>query len=180
MKKTLFFVLLAGLMALNFANAQYINTDKSDLSLRDLTSPPPTTAVIDFGAHAGFAYFDDKTGFAIGLFAEINIDKFSIVPQANYWTNNKTNNFEMAALLRLNFKSATSNAVPYIDGGVGINFYKGDSQETKPSLDLGAGIIFLNALLNMNIFIDGKYKIIIRDGGNVKGYTLTAGVKFPL
>ncbi len=141
-------------------------------------SVPPQ---IFLGVSAGAAYINDNSGLGLGLFAEIKTDNFSIVPQANYWKVGNDNNFEAAGLVRLRFKSTSIE--PYLDGGIGLNFYsfkddKNESRnETKVGLDLGGGLDFIGIGTNYSIFIDAKYKIIVSDP-NVKGYTLLAGIKF--
>ena len=110
------------------------------------------------------------------MFAEIKTETFSFVPQANFWKVGNNNNFEAAGLVRLRFKSASIE--PYVDGGIGVNFYSYKDKDnvsqdfTKVGLDLGGGVDFLGIGTNFSIFIDGKYKIIVSDP-NVKGYTLT-------
>ena len=136
---------------------------------------------IFLGAGAGIAYFKNSSGLNMGLFAEIKTETFSFVPQANYWKVDDENNFEAAGLVRLRFKTTTIE--PYVDGGIGLNFYnhkdsaKNTLSETKVGLDLGGGLDFISIGTNYSIFIDAKYKIIIGDP-NVSGYTLTGGIKF--
>lgn len=141
---------------------------------------------VSLGLLGGFAMFNNGTGINLGLFTEIELDRFAIVPIADYWKIDKASNFEMAGLLRLKFKGTTMT--PYVDGGIGINFYENTdpNPETKPKkltnagLSLGGGLEFSNVFEGTVVFIDGKYKIIINDEKNVSGYTLTGGVKIPL
>jgi hypothetical protein len=137
------------------------------------------------GGGAGLAYFKSNSGLNLTLFAEVKTETFSFVPQANYWKVDDENNFEAAGLVRIRFKS--SSIEPYVDGGLGINFYnskdKGITEsKTKVGLDLGGGLDFLGIGSNYSIFIDLKYKIIIdarnTDPNNLAGYTLTGGIKF--
>ena len=140
-------------------------------------SPAPKMGL---GVHTGFAFEESSNGFAIGLLAEIALSGFSVTPQANYWKVNQDNNFEMAGLMRLKFPMAAVE--PYLDGGIGINFLdqKDENSLTKLGVDIGGGVEFPNVGSNYSIFIDGKYKIIIKDNGNISGYTLTGGIKFSL
>lgn len=141
---------------------------------------------VNLGLLGGFAIFNNGTGINLGLFTEIELDRFAIVPMADYWKIDKASNFEMAGLLRLKFKGVSMT--PYVDGGIGVNFYENTdpNPETKPKkvtnagLILGGGLEFSNVFEGTVVFIDGKYKIIINDEKNVSGYTLTGGVKIPL
>lgn len=157
-----------------------------DKGIRNFVLPTPTnkqgvSPQIFLGVGAGAAYIEDNSGLALGMFAEIKTETFSFVPQANYWKVGDRNNFEAAGLVRLRFKS--SSIEPYVDGGIGLNFYnytddkKVSQNFTKVGLDLGGGLDFLGVGSNYSIFIDAKYKIIVSDP-NIKGYTLTAGIKF--
>ncbi len=175
------FLVIALLYLVNFlSNAQYIGNNYQDtkLSLKNLTAP---ASRVDLGIGAGFSFFNNKTGYAVGMFSEIKLESFSIVPQANYWKIDNISNFEMAGLARINFQ--TTSIKPYVDGGIGVNFYDDkDKKEsfTKLGVDVGAGINFEGIFEKNIIFVDGKYKIIISDTGNKYGYTLIFGIKFPL
>lgn len=140
------------------------------------------TPTISLGLGGGIAYIEDNSGLAIGMFAELKTESFSFVPQANFWKIGDDNNFEAAGLVRLRFSS--TSVEPYIDGGIGLNFYsrKNDSTKTTENktnvgLDLGGGIEFLGIGSNYTLFVDAKYKIIVSEP-NIKGYTLTGGLKF--
>jgi len=143
---------------------------------------------VNIGFLGGFAMFNNGTGVNLGLFTEIELDRFAVVPMADYWKVDNASNFEMAGLLRLKFKGTTSNMDPYVDGGIGVNFYENTdpNPNTKPKkltnagLLLGGGLEFSNLLEGSLIFVDAKYKIIINDEKNVSGYTLTGGIKIPL
>jgi hypothetical protein len=142
------------------------------------------TPVVCLGLQGGFAKFDgDKnSGLAVGMFAEIKTESFSLVPQANYWKTDKMNDFEMAGLVRLRFK--TGGMEPYVDGGIGINFLDDKSgisekNDTRIGLDLGGGLDFVGAGNNYSIFVDAKYKIIVGDP-NLKGIVFSGGIKFSL
>jgi len=142
------------------------------------------TPTVCLGLQGGFAKFDgDKnTGLALGMFAEIKTESFSLVPQANYWKTDVMNDFEMAGIVRLRFK--TGGMEPYVDGGIGINFLDDKSKvteknDTRLGLDLGGGLDFVGAGSNYSIFIDAKYKIIVGDP-NLKGVVFSGGIKFSL
>lgn len=156
------------------------NLDKFN-SLVKINSFTPSVCL---GLQAGFARIDDNggTGLGVGMFAEIKTESFSLVPQANYWKVEKMNNFEMAGLVRLRFK--TGGMEPYVDGGIGLNFLNDkrtatEKNDTKIGLDLGGGIDFVGVGANYSIFFDAKYKIIVGDP-NIKGIVLSGGIKFSL
>lgn len=142
------------------------------------------TPSVCLGLQGGFAKFDgDKnTGLAVGMFAEIKTESFSLVPQANFWKTDVMNDFEMAGLVRLRLGSGPMQ--PYVDGGIGINFLNdkrdktAEKNDTKIGLDLGGGLDFVGAS-NYTLFIDAKYKIIVGDP-NLKGVVFSGGIKFSL
>lgn len=180
-KKLLFLIVLLVYCFASSSEAQYKENNFRNLylELRNLKTVPPSK--VDLGIGAGFSFFNNKTGFAVGMFSEIKVESFSIVPQANYWKIDNTSNFEMAGLARLNFQTSTFK--PYVDGGIGINFYDDKNENesfTKLGVDIGAGINFEGIFDKNIIFVDGKYKIIISDTGNKYSYTLIFGIKFPL
>jgi hypothetical protein len=154
--------------------------NKSDLSV--------TTGRVSLGFNAGIAVMEDNTGLAVGMFAEVKAESFSFVPQANYWKINEANNFELAALMRLRFESV--GIEPYVDGGIGINFYNDEAEDingnkindnvTKLGIDVGGGLELKNFSTSFTVLLDAKYKIVINDPGNIKGFVVTAGLKFPL
>ncbi|MCX7832733.1 MAG: hypothetical protein N2490_00775 [Ignavibacteria bacterium] len=175
----LIIVILYSFNSLTFGQSWISNFNNEKLALKTLITPP--SSKVDLGVGAGFSFFNNKTGFAVGMFSEIKLESFSIVPQANYWKIDNTSNFEMAGLVRYNIQ--TSSLKPYVDGGIGINFYDDkDKKEsfTKLGVDVGGGLNFEGIFDKNIIFVDGKYKIIISDTGNKYGYTLTFGIKFPL
>jgi len=139
-----------------------------------------TSGRVSLGFNGGIAVMEDNTGLAVGMFAEVNAESFSFVPQANYWKVNKANNFEIAGLMRLRFESV--GIEPYVDGGIGINFYNDDVTDnvTKIGLDVGGGLELKNFSTSYTVLLDVKYKIIINDPGNIKGFVVTGGLKFPL
>jgi opacity protein-like surface antigen len=152
--------------------------------LKAIIEQPAPVTKMGLGVQTGFAFIESSNGFTIGLMAEIGLGGFSITPQANYWKVNEDNNFEMAALIRLKFPM--TSVEPYVDGGLGLNFLdqKIDALNreslTKLGMDLGGGVEFPNVGTNYSIYIDGKYKVIIKDNGNKSGYTLAGGIKFTL
>ena len=176
---------------LNASQAQYLKdltlNEKSNTvtNLEDgvsmLSSTPPTSANITLGVHGGAAFIKDNTGLTVGLFAEVGFGGFSFVPQANYWKAEDRTNFELCGLARIKL-SNDRKLEPYIDGGIGINFYDNKIENiTKVGLDLGGGIRLYDVGSNYNLIFDGKYKIIVSDAqpdGNISGYFLTAGIEF--
>jgi len=185
MKLKLLLASLIILVLITNGYSQY-NLQNLDKGVKKFVLPTPTnkqslTPQIFLGVGAGAAYIENNSGLALGMFAEIKTETFSFVPEANYWKVGDDNNFEAAGLVRLRFKSTSIE--PYVDGGIGLNFYsykdanKVSQNFTKVGLDLGGGLDFLGVGSNYSIFIDAKYKIIVSDP-NIKGYTLTAGIKF--
>jgi len=185
MKLKLLFASLIILVLLTNGYSQYklqnLDKGKKDFVLQTPTDKQAISPQIFLGVNAGAAFIENNSGIAMGMFAEIKTETFSFVPQANFWKVGNNNNFEAAGLVRLRFKSASIE--PYVDGGIGVNFYSYKDKDnvsqdfTKVGLDLGGGVDFLGIGTNFSIFIDGKYKIIVSDP-NVKGYTLTGGIKF--
>ncbi len=143
----------------------------------------PATSKIALGGGLGPAFIvEGSSGLNINFFAELKTESFSLVPQVNYWKAGDQNNFEVAGLMRLKFKTPT--VIPYVDGGIGVNFLTqkilGVSENlTKVGLDLGGGVEFPGIGPTFSLFIDGKYKIIISEP-NVSGYFLTGGIKFDM
>lgn len=194
MKKILFFSALIIGFIVNSASAQYA-TDPEENTLKinnrnDANYKPGSIQVtpgVKLGAHAGMAFIEDSNGFAIGVFAEIGQGSFSVVPQANYWKIDNTNNFEISGLARLRL-SSDRRLEPYVDGGLGVNFYdNGTDNLTKLGIAVGGGIELYGIGENYNLIFDVKYKIIINDSenngvktGNISGFILTAGIAFPL
>lgn len=180
--KKIIFIILASIFISNISTSQI----KSDFNKESflLNKPPVPASKLSLGVHGGFAFINNlPLGIGIGLMADIRIASLSVSPQANYWKAKDDNNFEMAALIRYHLDAKA--VAPYFDAGIGINFLNQKSNGlndnfTNVGLDLGGGVEFLDVGTNFNIFIDGKYKIIIKDFGNVSGYTLTGGIKFIL
>lgn len=184
-----------GLNSLNPDNqpeeTSYLNSvldKKLDLnSNKKLALINPSLAKTSLGVNVGFANIEKGTGIALGLFAEVRLTDFSFVPQANYWKVNEMTNFELAAIARMRFKSVQIE--PYIDGGLGLNFVTVSASVgnvsvsesiTKLSIDVGGGIELLTLSPSYSLIFDAKYKIIIKDEGNIDGFVVTAGIKFPM
>ncbi|HMR39930.1 MAG TPA: hypothetical protein PKA90_05820 [Ignavibacteria bacterium] len=130
------------------------------------------------GFNVGLALIEGQAGFAIGAFAELGNGKTSFVPQANYWNTSDGSNFELAGLAR--FMLGKTGPKPYIDGGLGVNFYNSDTLDfTKLSIIIGGGIELDNVSSSFTLLFDGKYKLIINDPGNLSCFIFTAGMKFP-
>jgi len=186
MKSKLILVLLTlSFLTTNVLYSQFLKNDSKINLKKDLLYNPEIisskNSKVALGIGAGFAFYSNKTGVAISMFSEIFLDNFSFVPQADYWKVEDKSNFEMAGLARLYFPM--TNMKPYVDGGIGINFYDDKEKNesfTKLGLDVGAGLDFQGVFENANIFVDAKYKIIISETGNIYGYTLIGGIKFPL
>ena len=185
--KKITLVLLALLFVSLSLNAQYkTNYNQNIDKFNNYMKINGFTPSVSLGLSAGFARFQ-STGMSVGMFAEIKTESFSLVPQANYWKVDNMNNFEMAGLVRLRFKTGTME--PYVDGGIGINFLNDktglvatpstpEKNDTKVGLDLGGGIDFVGGG-NYSLFFDAKYKIIVGDP-NIKGMVLSGGIKFSL
>ncbi len=143
----------------------------------------PAASKIALGGGLGPAFIvEGSSGLTFNFFAEIKTESFSLLPQVNYWKAGDQNNFEVAGLLRLKFKTPT--VIPYVDGGIGVNFLTqkilGVSENlTKVGLDLGGGVEFPGIGPTFSLYVDGKYKIIISDP-NISGYFLTGGIKFDM
>jgi|WetSurMetagenome_2_1015567.scaffolds.fasta_scaffold763196_1 hypothetical protein len=189
MKKTTFSLIIVFILSFSTLYAQYNqnkpvqnqNINRFGYMLKINNFSPTVCLGIQVGMAKIFDSATVGTGLAVGMFAEIKTESFSIVPQANYWKVDKMNNFEMAGLARLRFKAG--NIEPYVDGGIGINFLNDkrltERNDTKLGLDLGGGLDFIGAGSNYSIFFDAKYKIIVGDP-NIKGIVLCGGIKFSL
>lgn len=131
------------------------------------------------GFNIGLASIEGVVGFAIGGFAELKSGDVSFVPQINYWNAKKQTNFEIAGLAR--FYLSDKGLFPYLDGGLGVNFYNSeDNNFTKLSIIAGGGVELGNLGTSFNLIFDGKYKLIVNDAGNFSCFIFTAGMKFPL
>lgn len=187
MKKILALSFIISLVTFQLSNAQYSELPETDSKseLRSFIQPGKTILKGGLGVNAGLAFMESNTGLAVGVFAELEAGSFAFVPQANYWQVKKQNNFELAAILRLKFPSLTIE--PFVDGGIGINFYNNNNNPadedsfTKLGVDVGGGVELKTVSSSFNLVIEGKYKIIINNDppGNISGYTITAGMKFP-
>ncbi len=130
------------------------------------------------GFNLGVGSVEGEVAFAIGAFAEIKARDISFVPQANYWKAKNQNNFELAGLIR--FFLSRKYISPYIDGGLGVNFYNSEKNDfTKLSILAGGGVELTNVSSTFSLLFDGKYKLIVNDGGNISTFIFTAGMKFP-
>ncbi|HEX2788048.1 MAG TPA: hypothetical protein VHP32_09100 [Ignavibacteria bacterium] len=202
-KTTISFIIVLALLFTSNAFSQNLNSLKNDSqeqtsylnsvlnkkldlnSNKKLMLVNPATAKTSLGVNVGFANIEKGTGIALGLFAEVRLTDFSFVPQANYWKVNDMTNFELAAIARMRFKSVQIE--PYIDGGLGLNFLtlnvppnNRSESITKLSIDVGGGIELLTISPSYSLIFDAKYKIIIKDEGNIDGFVVTGGIKFPM
>lgn len=194
MKKTILALSFITLIFLNTSRAQSLadleqmTKDADRISLNERVSssnlsPNVTGSTITLGVQAGGAFVEDNTGLTIGMFANVSYGGFSFVPQANYWRVEGASNFEICGLARIRL-SNDRKLEPYLDGGIGINFYDNKIETvTKVGLDVGGGLRLYDVGDNYNLIFDGKYKIIVSDvqpAGNISGYFLTAGIEFSL
>ncbi len=170
----------------NISFSQYLPQVKNlrQLTLNENKFIWKNNALPSSGASVGFnlgvASIEGEVGFAIGGFAELKSGGISFVPQANYWKAKNQNNFEIAGLARFYLAEAAKNLTPYLDGGIGVNFYNSEKFDfTKLSLLVGGGVELRNLGTSFNLLLDGKYKLIIFDGGNISCFIFTAGLKFP-
>lgn len=202
-KTTISFIIVLALFFTSNAFSQNLNSLKNDSkeqtsyfnsvlnknldlnSNKKLMLVDPSLAKTSLGVNVGFANIEKGTGIALGLFAEVRLTDFSFVPQANYWKVNDMTNFELAAIARMRFKSVQIE--PYIDGGLGLNFLtlnvpplNSSESLTKLSIDVGGGIELLTISPSYSLIFDAKYKIIIKDEGNIDGFVVTGGIKFPM
>lgn len=186
MKKITLSFILIFVFSISTLYAQYktetLNQNKNVDRFNSYLKINSFTPTVCLGIQAGFSKFEGNSGLAVGMFAEIKTESFSLVPQANYWKVDNMNNFEMAGIARLRFK--TGGMEPYVDGGIGINFLNDkrtlpERNDTKLGLDLGGGLDFVGVGANYSIFFDAKYKIIVGDP-NIKGIVLSGGIKFSL
>lgn len=158
---------------------------KISYRLSDKKSPLKDKGLPSSGASVGFnlglGIIEGEAAFAIGAFAELKASDFAFVPQANYWNGSNKSDFELAGLAR--FYLSKKSLVPYLDGGLGVNFYNSEKQDlTKLSILIGGGIELTNLGTAFNLIFDGKYKLIINDSGglgNLSCFIFTAGMKFP-
>lgn len=161
---------------LNLISSLKLSEKKSPLKDKGL---PSSGASVGF--NLGFGIIESQAAFAIGAFAELKAHDFAFVPQANYWNGSNQSNFELAGLAR--FYLSQKNLIPYLDGGLGVNFYNSDKDDfTKLSILIGGGIELANLGTSFNLLFDGKYKLIINDSGNLGNlscFIFTAGMKFP-
>jgi hypothetical protein len=197
MKKNLISLLafLLIILIVRQSDAQYLKMNKQFNIAKNKISEVNVGPDMYLGFNAGFALIEQESGLAVGMFAELGMNGFSLVPQANYWKTDNQSDFEIAALARLRFKSP--GIEPYVDGGIGINFYQGQgtftatgntvvtTNFTKLGLDIGGGIDNIVVTKSFSVFLDAKYKFIINEDkisdkiiSNIKGINITAGMKF--
>lgn len=151
-----------------------IKTEKKQF-LKNAGAP---TSGASGGFNLGFGSVEGSVVFAIGAFAEIKAGDVSFVPQANYWNGDGQSDFELAGLAR--FFLSKKLVMPYLDGGLGVNFYNSDNADfTKLSILVGGGVELANLGTSFSLLLDGKYKLIINDPGNLSCFIFTAGMKFP-
>ncbi|MEO8209238.1 MAG: hypothetical protein ABI840_01655 [bacterium] len=181
MKKILF-VLTLIIFISNISYSQYLSESNSlkKISFKNsslkINSIPSSGAAVGF--NLGFGFIESDGAFAIGAFAELRSNGISFVPQANYWNAKNQSNFELAGLAR--FYLVKKLVAPYLDGGLGVNFYNSDTDDfTKLSIVAGGGVQLANLGTSFNLLFDGKYKLIINDGGNISCFIFTVGMKFP-
>lgn len=150
-----------------------------DLNKKGLSAGTTTTAL---GIHIGLASIKGESGFNIGAFAELPYGKFSVTPQVNYWKIKTTSNFELSLLGRGKLGSPGAGLNPYIDGGLGINFYNKDNDNlTRLGIIVGGGLESEPLKSGMILYGDVKFKLlIIKEEDNPSGFFLNAGVKFPM
>ncbi len=184
MKKILFIVILTIVLFTNISFAQYLFQSKELNLQKPFSRNSPFTKMVtpsvgsSGGFNVGVGSIEGEVAFAIGAFAEIKTRDISFIPQTNYWKAKKQNNFELAGLIRFYFSRKSIS--PYIDGGLGVNFYKSEKSDfTKMSILAGGGFELPNISSSFNLLFDGKYKLIVNDGGNISSYIFTAGLKFP-
>lgn len=164
----------------NFLERPYLELKK--FTLKEKTEPMKIPALPSSGAAVGYnlglAFIQSQVGFAVGVFAELKTGGFSFIPQANYWTASGQNNFELAGLAR--FYLSPEALMPYLDGGLGVNFYNAENTSfTKLSILIGGGIVLAVPKTSFDLIFDGKYKLIINDQNNISCFIFTAGMKFP-
>ncbi len=166
--------------------AQYLSQESGDLGLTNLQlsisdkdkKPKKSKINPSAGFNAGVASIDGQVGFTFGTFAELRAGQVSFIPQITYWNADKQTNFEIGTVSQ--FYLTSTSVAPYVDFGLGINFYDSDSLSyTKASLIAGVGVELKNISKSFNLFIDGKYKLIAANTGNIPCFLITAGMKFP-
>jgi len=175
----LLFFISNSVIAQNIPELKSLNQFSKNSGLKsEITASPIPTSGGSMGFNTGLAIIEGNVGFAIGAFAEIKAGTVSFVPQANYWNASEQNNFELAGLAR--FYLSKSDFQPYLDGGLGVNFFNQQSSNvTKLSIDIGGGVDIQQFGDSFTLLFDGKYKLIIRDPGNVSCFIFTAGMRFP-
>lgn len=165
--------LASGELRLNgSAETQFSNTGDKDKKPRK----PKLYPSAGFGL--GVASIDGQVGFTFTALSEIRASQVSVLPQATYWNADKQTNFELGVVSQ--FYITSSPVAPYVDFGLGVNFYDSDTMSfTKASLIAGAGLEFKNFSKEFAFFVDFKYKLIASEQRNIPCFLVTAGMKFP-
>jgi len=186
-KKILIYVTLALTLLLpasnSFSQNLYSGSFLPSLKLNNKQSPLSKNDIPSSGASAGFnlgvGSIEGDVAFAIGAFIEFKAKGIAFVPQTNYWkAKDQKSNFEIAGLAR--FSLSEKPVIPYIDGGLGINFYNSEKEDfTKLSIIAGGGVELTNVSSSFSLLFDGKYKLIVSDKGNLSCFIFTVGMKFP-
>ena len=162
-------------------NAQYLESKSTLSPLLTKTSPIVPKSNISLGIGIGPTFYRSNTGVDVSFFTEVAMESFSIVPQANYWKVDNVNYFEIAGDLALHF--AIAGLSPYGEAGLGVNYYDDKDKDetfTALGLNLGCGLEFKELIKGATIFVDGKYRLIIRNSGNKEHAVVTGGIKLPL
>lgn len=117
-----------------------------------------------------------STGILLGGGLDIPIDHNLLArPELNITTHGGTP-IEMAAQIKY-FLPSHTNPELYVDGGLGVWFYKGGA---ALGLDFGGGALF--PLHNSNLIIPAEIRIgpVFESGSSVFQIALTSGVRFSL
>ncbi len=155
------------------------NIGKTDLFKKNIEAAGTTTAL---GIHIGLASVKSETGFNIGALAEINYNKFALTPQVNYWKVKTTSDFELSMLGRMKLGSPSAGINPYLDGGLGVEFYNNNNDNlTRLGIILGGGLESEPMKSGFILYGDFKFKLfIIKEEENPSGFFVNAGIKFPM
>lgn len=151
----------------------------SYLKKHEIMAPASTTGL---GIHLGLASVKSETGFNIGALAEINYNKFALTPQVNYWKIKTTSDFELSMLGRMKLGAPAVGVNPYLDGGLGVEFYNNNNDNlTRLGIILGGGVESAPLKSGFILYGDVKFKLlIIKEEDNPSGFFINAGVKFPM
>ncbi|MCX6166059.1 MAG: hypothetical protein NTU73_14555, partial [Ignavibacteriae bacterium] len=98
MKKITLSLILIGVFSISTLYAQYktetLNQNKNIERFNNYLKINSFTPSVCLGLQAGFSKIEGSSGLAVGMFAEIKTESFSLVTQANYWKVDNMNNFE--------------------------------------------------------------------------------------